>query len=488
LSGDRLPTGIEVFDGLIEGGIPRGSLVMLVGAAGSGKTVFASQYLFHGISSLNESGIYVSFAEDRATYLKNMKRMNMDFEKFEREGRFVFLDFATVTEKGTEEVLTSIMEEIGALKAKRLVIDSFSALAQAFERPIDSRVMLHTLLSKMVRQAGCTTLLVVEKAGEERLSLGAEKFVADGVIALSLLPEGWDLGRKVQVVKMRGTNTNTAKLRYRIDEHGMRVYPQPEIRVVEKSFTERVGTGIQGLDRILDGGLFKGSVAMIAGPSGSGKTTTALQFVHEAHKHNDRSLLVSFEEPVTQLIRQGEALGWDTSELIKGGALKIVSYYPELFKFEELLSEVRNLLDEYKPARFALDSLTPLERVLSEDECTMFIKSLQSYLRVHGMTALFTVVGETTALEPGTGISTLMDTIISLRYVEVESSLRRSLVVFKARGTAHDKDIREFDITSKGIVVMEKFVGLEQILGGAARKSFTEEAASAWARAFAKKR
>jgi circadian clock protein KaiC len=464
-------------------------LVLLAGNPGAGKTIFAAQYLYHGVLDLNEPGVYASLAEDRGTFLRNMKRLGMDFEKLEQDGKFSFMDLITVTEKGVGDVLTSVLEEIDRLKAKRLVIDSFSALAQAFKEPIDARIALHIILSKMVRQTGCTTLLTTEiSMDRERIGLGLEEFVADGVITMTLSPGRGHMDRRLQVVKMRGTRANTTRLRYDITQRGIAVYPQLESRPVEKSLTERVKTGIEGLDAMLNGGFLKGSVTMVAGASGTGKTTTALHFVAEGAVRNERSLYISFEEPAAQLIMHGEEFGWNFKQLMDNGMLRIESYYLEPFNVGERLLQVSRLLQDYKPSRFVIDSLDALGRVMPEEECMQYVRNLGSNLKAEAVTSLLTMTGESTSPVTGTGVSTLMDNIISLRDVELESTLKRSLIAFKARGTAHDRDIREFEITPKGMIVKEKFVGMEQILGGAARRSFTEEAVENLARAFGKKR
>jgi circadian clock protein KaiC len=168
---------------------------------------------------LGEPGLYVSLAEDRETFLKNMKRMSMDFERLEKEGKFKFLDYATVTEKGVSDILNSILEEMDGLKAKRLVIDSLTALSQAFKEPIEARVVIHTILGKMVRQAGCTALLVAEKKrGGDQIGIGIEEFVADGVVLLNLSTEKGYLERRLQIIKMRGTKTSKEGVRYDINE------------------------------------------------------------------------------------------------------------------------------------------------------------------------------------------------------------------------------------------------------------------------------
>ena len=233
---DRVPTGVDGFDVLIDGGVPRGSLVLMAGEAGSGKTIFSAQYLYHGASKLAEPGIYVSFGENRETFLDNMKKLKMHFENLEREGKFEFLDYATTTEKAVTETLTNILSEIDRLRARRLVIDPFTALAQAFKGPIDARVAIRTILGKMVRQAGCTTLLITEKtSGVRQMGWGIEEFVADGVVLLTLSSGKRRLKRSLQVIKMRGTKACEKVVRYDINERGITICEFPKVKRSRKA-------------------------------------------------------------------------------------------------------------------------------------------------------------------------------------------------------------------------------------------------------------
>jgi circadian clock protein KaiC len=237
-------------------------------------------------------------------------------------------------------------------------------------------------------------------------------------------------------------------------------------RFTDKVSSEKVETGIEGLDLMLEGGVFKGSTTKVVGPSGTGKTTLGLHFLYEGAKRKEKGLYVSFEEPVEQLIRHGEGFGWHLRQLAEEGTIKFVSYYPEPYSVEELLLQITNLIKEQKPSRSVIDSITKLERIFSENECMNFLLGLQSYARNEEITTILISAEEEASSAARFMISTLMDNIISLRHVEVESTLKRSLVIFKARGTAHDRDIREFEITPKGMIVKERFVGLEQVLGG----------------------
>jgi circadian clock protein KaiC len=470
--GRRVKTGIVGFDGFVEGGFPRGSMILVAGSAGSGKTIFASQYLYHGLSRLNEPGVYLSLAESRDTYVRNMKRMGMDFEEYEQKGMFKFLDMLTVTGKGVNSIVERVLAEVDILGAKRLVIDSFSALVQAFPEGIDARIMLHTVLGKLMRLREVTTLLISEKSlGTQSFGGGMEEFVVDGVINLnSITMKGW-LTRTLQVLKLRGTKINSEEHSYGIDEHGIRTYPLPELIPIKTIHSEKIPTGIKGLDKMLFDGVIMGSTTLIGGASGTGKTTFALQFIAEEAKRNGRGLYVSFEEPPQQLAKNAEGVGLNINEFMDKGLVKFLHYSPEPFNVEQQLNDIQSLLEEYKPARFVIDTIGCLERVMIEDRYFRYLKSLTLHLKDRGITTVMTALSESVMITTGTSLSSNVDNIIFLRHIEIDSSLRRSAVILKSRGTAHDNDIREFEITSNGVVLKEKFAGMEQVLGGTPRKS-----------------
>ncbi|MFQ6076271.1 MAG: ATPase domain-containing protein [Candidatus Bathyarchaeia archaeon] len=269
---DRVPTGIGGLDPLIGGGLPRGSLILLAGNPGTGKTVFGVQFICGGSSEYGEAGVYVSFAESRGTLIGNARRhIGCDLEALEGEGRLQILDLATMREEGLSTVLEMILDAIRSLGAKRLVIDSFSAMAQAFEEPIDPRIVLHTILGKMTRQMGCTTILTVEvPTGREEIGVSVEEFVADGVLILRRLRlDGRDL-REMEIAKMRGTEIRQS--RYVFTLHGgfhvfaPFVATRPEEAKLFKPTPDPDGyflTGNPRLDEILGGGYRRGNRILI---------------------------------------------------------------------------------------------------------------------------------------------------------------------------------------------------------------------------------
>lgn len=265
---ERVPSGVDGLDPLIEGGFPRGSLILLVGNPGTGKTIFASRFLCRGATRHGENGVHASFLEGKETYIANISRFcDQDHAKLDEEGRHRILEIVAMKEEGISATLESILGEIHALKAKRLVIDSFSAMAQAFKEPIDARIVLHTILSKMVRQAGCTTLLIVEApTGREGFGLGVEEFVADGVIILRRGEVEGRSVREIEIAKLRGTEIKQPKLIFTMGS-GFRVCAPFSLKLPEekKRFkpipdTDTVySTGSEQLDRILGGGCPRGS-------------------------------------------------------------------------------------------------------------------------------------------------------------------------------------------------------------------------------------
>lgn len=222
---NRVPTGIVGLDDMIEGGFPRNSLILLAGSAGSGKTIASAHFLYHGAKNLNENGIYISFAERKEFFFNNMKRFGLDFETLESQGKFKFLDLLTTREDTVSSTIGLLSREVLELDAKRLVVDSFTAMAQAFNKRIDARIVLH-MLDKLMSKSGCTTLLLVElSTGTKTIGLGFEEFVADGIILFETVEEKEGIRKRAVVRKMRGTDHNLNYSHIVISDRGISLMP-----------------------------------------------------------------------------------------------------------------------------------------------------------------------------------------------------------------------------------------------------------------------
>ena len=268
---DHISTGIEAVDSLIEGGFPRGSLILLAGNPGTGKTVFGAKFLCKGVKDCDEAGIYVSFAENKETFIHNItKHLGSDSRKYFEEGKCGFLDFVTVKEEGIPSVLKVILDEVREAKARRLVIDSFSAMSQAFEKQIETRVILHTILGKFLRELGCTTVLISEvPRGEERIGTGMEEFVADGVITLKKKELDGRTLREIEILKMRGTRIDESRIPFTLHGGFEAFLPlQPKLPEKPRRFQPEpdspnfFSSGIPQLDQIMGGGYPRGSTVL----------------------------------------------------------------------------------------------------------------------------------------------------------------------------------------------------------------------------------
>lgn len=265
------PTGIAGLDNLIGGGFQKGSMIMLAGNPGTGKTVFATKFLSTGITDFDEPGIYVSFGENRETLVSNMvKQFGPEIAKSLKSEKLKFLEYTVMTDVGLEAVLKSILDEIRRTGAKRLVIDSYSAMSPLFEKG-SVRTVLHAVLGEVIREAECTTIVICEvPRGQANLGTGVEEFVADGIILLGVQEIDGRPIREVEILKMRGSKLEKTKCVFSL-EGGFEVFeplqaPPPKTPLKFKAITDspsRYSTGLVELDEILSGGFTKGDVVLL---------------------------------------------------------------------------------------------------------------------------------------------------------------------------------------------------------------------------------
>ena len=262
---ERVSTGNNELDSVLSGGFPRGSLILISGNPGTGKTTLTAGFLYAGAKDGAENGIYVSFCEGKKSFYENMMTLGLDFGRLEKQDHFRFMEMFTTTRDGMGRITGDILKQIRDFGAKRLVIDSYSVMTQALGGVYEGRQVLHNILGKIVRIMGCTTLVIGEQpSGETRIGDGAEEFVADGVLNLKLT-----IPRELEIRKMRGTKLKTRNVIYTID-NGFQVLrtdlPTPltprRWRPLADS-GDLVSTGSKDLDAILGGGLPRGAYVVL---------------------------------------------------------------------------------------------------------------------------------------------------------------------------------------------------------------------------------
>jgi circadian clock protein KaiC len=476
---EKLPTGITSFDVIAKGGLPKNRTTLLSGTAGSGKTVFAMQFLACGIRDAGESGVFVTFEESAEDIRANMGSFGWDLDRWEREGRLVFVDASPdpnieIVESGSFDLgalLVRVQHAVRKSDAKRVSIDSLGAIFSQFSDQSIVRRELFRIASAL-KAMGVTAIMTAERTEDYGpvARHGVEEFIADNVMILRNVLEEENRRRTIEILKFRGTDHQKGESPLTIStDGGMVVIPLSAIQLRQKSSDARITSGSTELDSMCGGGFFRDSVTLVSGATGTGKTLTVTQFLAGGAANGERCLLLAFEESHQQLIRNARGWGMDFEQMERDGLLRIVCNYPEVTGLEDWLITIQRIVEEFKPNRVAVDSLSALERVGSVKAFREFVIGITSFLKQQEITGLFTsttvtLLGGASITE--THISTLTDSIILLRYIEMFGEMKRGITVLKMRGSLHDKGIRELTIDGKGMHLGKPFRNVTGILAG----------------------
>ena len=450
---ERISTGISGLDALIEGGFPKGFTILVAGNPGTGKTVLTSHYLYNGLIN-NQNGLYVSFSEADYSFYNNTERFGMKFREFQKQNKFSFLDFSAVTQEGIQDALEEVLATIKETNAQRIVIDSFSAIFQAFINPNEARIALHVVLGKMLRAQGVTTLVIGEvPIGTVSIGSGIEEFVADGIIKM----EHGNTNASpiiVKVIKMRSTSIDREPHICVIKNDGMTIFPKQSIKLNPNSQYKRVDTGIKGLDERIGGGFLEGTTSIIIGASGLGKTTFALEFIIRGVINGERCLYCTLEETYDELKRCPGISNYNLDSW-KEKELFIMSTLIENQSVDEFLDTLDKKIADIRPKRIVIDSLTSLEHTC-KNEMYLIIKRLVSLLHKYSLTAIITIgTAPSSSLNlVDLSISSLFHNIVLLRYIEAKSKVKRSITILKMRGSYHDNSILEFILSNDGLNIV----------------------------------
>jgi circadian clock protein KaiC len=476
---EKLETGISGFDFVADGGLPKNRVTMVTGTAGSAKTVFVAQFLVEGIRKFDEGGVFVTFEEPPDDIRLNMQGFGWDIDRWEREDRWAFVDFAVqpgedVIETGVYDLgplLVRIDHAVQKVGAKRVVMDSLGEVFSRFSRPELVRSEL-LRLAVALKQMGVTAIITAECTEDYGTiaRFGVEEFVADNVIILRNVLEEEKRRRTIEILKFRGTTHQKGEYPFTVlPEQGIVVIPLSAIQLKQKSSDRRITSGNPELDAMCGGGFFRDSIILASGATGTGKTLLTTEFIAGGIANRERCLLFAFEESREQLFRNAVGWGMDFEQIEQEGRLRVVCEYPETAGLEDHLIRMKSTIQEFRPNRVAVDSLSALERVSSPKAFREFVIGLTSFIKHQEVAGLFTA---TTAMLMGgssvteTHISTITDSIILLRYVEMYGEMKRGLTVLKMRGSMHNKDIREFTIDSTGMHIGRPFRNVNGILSG----------------------
>lgn len=465
----KVPTGIPGFEPISYGGLPSGRATLITGTAGSGKTIFACQFLAEGVTQYGQPGVFVSFEENVDDLKKNVTAFNWDFAKLENEDKVCFIDGSISGNEGIvvgEYDLKGLLIRIGAaidrIKAKRIVLDSFGALFNLFNDPTIIRKEISRLLNYL-KKKGTVIVMTSERLDEYGLvsRFGVEEYIADNVIIVRNVLENEKRRRTIEILKYRGSEHSRGEQSFVINvPTGVNIIPLTRLELKQRSSMKRVSSGIVKLDQMCNGGFYRDSIVLVSGATGTGKTLMVTEFINGGYSHQEKIILFAFEESQEQLVRNAAGWGVDFLKMEKSGHLLIVAMYPETAGLEEHLLNIENLIHEFQPSRIAIDSLSAIERGSSKKNFREFLISLTSFLKRQEITSMFT--STTTTLSGGpsvtdSNISTITDSIILLRYAEHQGAMHRVITVLKMRGSMHAKEIFQFGISSEGMTIGEPY-------------------------------
>ncbi len=474
----KLNIGIEGFDLIAYGGIPKHRTTLVSGTSGSAKTIFAIQFLAEGIQR-GEPGVFVTFEERPEDIRKNIASLGWDIHKWETDGKWVFVDASPTVDKETVisgsfdlgALLARIENAVSKVRAQRVSVDAIEAIFATLGDTISVRSEL-LRISYSLRQLNVTSIVTAERLEEygDIARYGVEEFVTDNVIILRNVLEDEKRRRTIEILKFRGTTHQKGEFPFSIvPERGIVVIPLSALELKQSSSNVRISSGNNEIDTMCGGGFFRDSIILVSGATGTGKTLMTTEFMAGGAENGEKCLLFAFEESREQLVRNATGWGVDYDKWEKEGKIKVVCQYPEVASLEDHLIKIKDVIDEFKPSRVAIDSLSALERISTVKGFREFIISVTSFIKHEEVAGLFTsstptLTGGTSVTE--THISTLTDSIILLRYVELFGEMRRGITILKMRGSMHDKDIREFTIDGKGMHVGKPFTNIVGILSG----------------------
>jgi circadian clock protein KaiC len=454
------------------------------GGAGCGKTIFSIEFLAHGAIDYNEPGVYLSFEETREKLARNVASLGIDLESLVRQKK-IYIDYVQTDPSHIEEtgefsldgLFIRLEHAIKAVKAKRVVLDSMDAIFGGFTNMAILRAELRRLF-RWLESKGVTSVITGEKGDHPYSRYGLEEYVADCVIFLDHRTEEQLSTRRLRILKYRGTHHATNEFPFLIEDTGISVFPITALGLSHPASKVRISTGIPSLDEMFGGkGFFRGSTILVSGTAGTGKSSIAGYFAHGACARGGKALYFAFEESREQIIRNMQSIGLDLTQCVKNGQLRIESQRPTLQGLEAHLARMQSLVAELKPSVVVVDPITNFLTLGSKSDVKSMLMRMIDYLKANEITAMFTSLteGGTPMEQTDVGVSSLIDTWLLLRDIELAGERNRGLYVLKSRGMSHSNQIREFLISDEGLELVPVYVGPEGILIGSARVSKENE-------------
>jgi len=384
-----------------------------------------------------------------------------------------------------ESLFIRLGDAIDSVGAERVVLDTIEALFEGLNNAAILRSELRRLF-RWLKMKGVTAIITGERGDKSITRFGLEEYVADCVIVLDHRVDGQMATRRLRIVKYRGSSHGTSEYPFLIDNQGISVLPITSLGLSHEASSERVSSGMPGLDDLMDGqGFFRASTILVSGTAGTGKSSIAGHFAHAATARNERCVWFAFEESPSQIARNMRSIGLDLAPAISNGLLRIHADRPTVYGLEMHLAVMHRLILEFRP-HVVVDPVSCFEALGSLSEVKALLVRLIDLLKQRGITSLFTsLTASDSSLESmDVGVSSLMDSWLLLRDIESGAERNRILHILKSRGMAHSNQVREFLLTARGIALRNVYAGPsgDLVLGSARSERDAQDRALADAR------
>lgn len=454
---ERMSAGNQEADHILGGGFPANSINIIMGHPGSGKTIFAEELIFHNAAEGRPILYLTTISEPMAKVVRYLQGFAF-FDEEKLGTQVVYQDVGPqLAEKGGGALIPLLQEAIETLSPKIIVIDSFKAVHDLAPSVSGRRQMVYEMTALLT--AFGTTAFLLGEYTEEDILVYPEFAVADGIVELSRLRLGNRDERYFRVYKLRGSRYLEGAHAFRISDSGLDIYPRlvsPRMPAGYEPATERVSTGVTGLDEMLDGGVWRGTTTLLAGPSGAGKTTIGLQFALEGARQGEPTLYMNFQENPSQLVRTIGSLGVDQAEAQAQG-LDLVYASPVELQIDSIIVDMFRRIQDRGVRRLVVDAIGDLASAATDPRRLHdYLYALVQHFAVSNVTSILNFETRGNDIH-GKGMqnpmSYLSDNVLLLT-VDGEDRTRRRIRVLKTRGSGHDPEFREVEITAAGVSVL----------------------------------
>jgi circadian clock protein KaiC len=472
----KLPTGVPGLDEILGGGLPEFSFNLIAGAPGGGKTTLAHQIMFANATPERPALYFTVLGEPALKMLRYQQQFEFfDQSKLNTSVRFVNLS-QVVLDHDLDAVLEEIVKEVEAASPGIVVVDSFRTVvrrAQSGASDIELQGFIQRLALNLTSWQA-TTFLIGEYE-ESEIRDNPVFTVADGLFWLSQEVERNSIVRKLQIRKSRGQASVPGMHTFRITEAGLQTFPRTfglTGREEKAKGQRRLSIGVRKLDEMMGGGIPEGDSLLVAGSSGTGKSLLGTKFIVEGIRQGEAGIVAMFEERPEEYADRAASFGLDLDTPQKEGKLKLLYIRPLDLSVDETVREIIDAVQEMGAKRLVIDSLAGFEMALAPNFRSDFRESLYRMIGALTRTGV-TILSTVEVQETFTGftlssyaISFLSDDILRLRFVSINGQLRKMVVVIKMRRSAHSIDMREFEITSEGLVIGERLMGYRGLTTG----------------------